>query len=105
MDLQKSGGRVGGRVKELEGYRDSTGKPTGSTNIDPWEVPETEPPTKECTRAGPSPSLTPYKQYESSKSQNIRSQRYSKGFKPNKQGILFVKIHRNCGTIYLNKYA
>jgi hypothetical protein len=52
-ELGESYGRVGGRISGPEGDRNSTGRPTMSTNLDPWEVPETEPPTKRHTRAGP----------------------------------------------------
>ena len=35
-----------------EGDGNPTGRTTVSTNLDPWELPETEPPTKEHTQAG-----------------------------------------------------
>jgi hypothetical protein len=34
-----------------EVHRNSTGRPTESTNLDPWELSESEPPTKEHTWA------------------------------------------------------
>ena len=41
-----------GSIERLGGDRNSTGRPTESTNMDPWRLPETEPLTKEHTRAG-----------------------------------------------------
>jgi hypothetical protein len=49
-------GRVGGRVEGPGGDRDSTGRSTESTNLGPWELSETEPPTKEHTQTGPRPT-------------------------------------------------
>jgi hypothetical protein len=43
----ESCGRVGIRVEGPEKDRDSTGRRTVSTNLDPWRLPDTEPPTKE----------------------------------------------------------
>jgi hypothetical protein len=40
-------GRIRRRTEEAEGYYNPVGRPTGSTNPDPWEFPETMPPTKE----------------------------------------------------------
>jgi hypothetical protein len=54
--LRKSCGRVGGRIEEPGGDRDSTGRPTDSTNLDSWRLSETKPPIKEHTRARPSHS-------------------------------------------------
>jgi len=54
-EIRDSYGRVGGRVKSPEEGRDSTGRPTDSTNLDPWELSETEPPIKEHTQSGPRP--------------------------------------------------
>ena len=45
-------GRVRGRIEGAEGDGNPIGRPTVSTNLDPWELPETEPPTKEHTQAG-----------------------------------------------------
>jgi hypothetical protein len=42
-------GRVWKRIEGPEGDRNSTGKPTESTNLDTWELSETEPQTKEHT--------------------------------------------------------
>jgi len=46
MELGKSCGRVGGRIEELRGDRDSTRRPTEPINLNPWGLPETEPTTK-----------------------------------------------------------
>ena len=43
-----------GRTKSPVGDRNSTGRPTESTNQEPWELSETEPPTKKHTQTGPS---------------------------------------------------
>jgi hypothetical protein len=45
-ELQESCGRVGGRTEGPKGDRDSI-RSTESTNLDPWELTETETPTKE----------------------------------------------------------
>lgn len=37
----------------LEEDRDSSGRLTESTNLDPWGLSKTEPPTKEHAQAGP----------------------------------------------------
>jgi hypothetical protein len=41
------------RTEAAEGDGDPIGRPTVSTNRDPWELPETKPSTKEHTQAGP----------------------------------------------------
>ena len=46
-------GRVGRRTEGIEGDGNLIGRPKVSTNPDPWELPETKPPTKEHTWAGP----------------------------------------------------
>jgi hypothetical protein len=46
---------AGGRIEDGEGNRDSTGKPTDSTNLDPWQLSETEPLAKELIWAGVRP--------------------------------------------------
>ena len=51
-ELEESCGREGKRIEGTREVKDTTGKPTESTNLDPWELPETEPPTKEHTQAG-----------------------------------------------------
>ena len=47
MELGEPYGRAVGRIEGPEENKDSTGKPTESTNLDPWGLPETESPTKE----------------------------------------------------------
>jgi hypothetical protein len=47
MELRESCGRVGGRIEGSKEDRDSTERPTETINLDPWELPEIEPPTKE----------------------------------------------------------
>jgi hypothetical protein len=49
MELRDFDGRVGGRIEGLEGDRNSAGRPTESTNLDLWGLPETELPTTEHT--------------------------------------------------------
>lgn len=44
-----------GRMEGPEEDRDAT-RPTESTKLDPWRLPETEPPTKEQVWVGPRPS-------------------------------------------------
>jgi hypothetical protein len=39
-------------IQETEGDCNPIGRPTVSTNLDPWELPKTEPTTKEYTQAG-----------------------------------------------------
>ena len=43
---------VRGKIEGAEGDGNPIGRPTVSTNLDPWELPETEPPTKEHTWKG-----------------------------------------------------
>jgi hypothetical protein len=47
--------RVKGRIRGAEGNCNPTGRPKVSTNLDPWELPETKPSTKVHTQAGPRP--------------------------------------------------
>ena len=49
---------VGRRIAGPEGDENSTGRPIESTNLDPWKLSETEPPTKEHTLAGMRPPGT-----------------------------------------------
>jgi hypothetical protein len=42
-------GKVRGRIDGPQGDGNPTGRPTVSTNLDPWELIETKPPTKEHT--------------------------------------------------------
>ena len=52
-EIRNSYGRAEGKIKDPEWDGNLTGKPTtGSTNLDPWQFSETEPITKEHTRAG-----------------------------------------------------
>ena len=53
MELWEFYGRAGGRIEGPEEDRDSTGRPTESTNLDLWGLPESESLTKEHTQAGP----------------------------------------------------
>jgi hypothetical protein len=52
-ELRDSYGRVGGRTKVYRVDRNSTGRPTESTNLDLCGLSETELPTKEHTQVGP----------------------------------------------------
>jgi hypothetical protein len=45
-------------LKDLEGDRNSTGRPTEPTNLDSWGLPETAPSTKKHTQPGLSPTTT-----------------------------------------------
>lgn len=54
-ELGQSCVRVGGKIEEPGGNKNSTRRPSTSTNLYIWGFPETEPPAKEHTRAGPSP--------------------------------------------------
>jgi hypothetical protein len=46
MKLGESHRKVGRKLEGPEEDRDSTGRPTESTNLKPWWLPETESPTK-----------------------------------------------------------
>ena len=46
-------GRVRGRIEGTERDGNLIERPTVSINLDPWELPETEPPTQEHTWAAP----------------------------------------------------
>ena len=52
MEHGESCRRVEGRIKGPGRDRNPTGRPTESTNMVPWGLSETEPLTKEHTRAG-----------------------------------------------------
>jgi hypothetical protein len=52
IELRDSCERVGGRIRGSEEDRDSTGRPTESTNLGPWRLPETELTTKGHTQDG-----------------------------------------------------
>ena len=47
-------GRVRERIEGTEGDCNAIARPTVSTTLDPWEFPETKPPTKEQTGVGQS---------------------------------------------------
>ena len=49
MELSEFDGQVWGRIEAHEQDRDYIQNPTESTNLDPWGLPEIEPPTKEQT--------------------------------------------------------
>ena len=53
MELGESCGRVERRIEGPKEDRDSTERPTESTNLGPWKLPKTESQTKEKTLAGP----------------------------------------------------
>ena len=55
MELRESFRRVGRKIDGPKEDKDSIGRPTISSNLDPWELPETQPPTKEQAQAGPRP--------------------------------------------------
>lgn len=54
-DLGKSCGRVRWRIAGPRDNRECTERPTESTKVDPWGLPETEPSNKEQAQAGPTP--------------------------------------------------
>jgi hypothetical protein len=47
LKIEESYERVRRRIEGPEEDRDSTRRPTEPTNLDPWGLPDTEPPTKE----------------------------------------------------------
>ena len=51
MQVRDTYGRVEGKIKGPEVDGNPTERPTESTNLDPWELSESEPPTKEHTWA------------------------------------------------------
>jgi hypothetical protein len=51
MELGDCYGKAEGSIEGSEGNRNTIGKPTESTNPDPWGLSETEPQTKEHTQA------------------------------------------------------
>jgi hypothetical protein len=50
-------GTVRKRIEGADENVGTIGRPTLSTNLEPWELPETKPPFKEHTRAGPPPPI------------------------------------------------
>jgi hypothetical protein len=57
MGVKEPYGRVIGRSERIEGDGNPKGRQTLSTNLDLWELPESEPPAKEHTQARPSPCI------------------------------------------------
>jgi hypothetical protein len=55
MEVRDPCGRVRRRIEGPQGDDNPTGILTVSTNLDPWELPETEPPTNGHPGAGPRP--------------------------------------------------
>ena len=55
LDLWESCGSIGRSIAGHKGNRESTRRPKESIHLDPWGLPETEPPTKEWAWAGPRP--------------------------------------------------
>jgi hypothetical protein len=47
IEVRDPYGRAKGTIEGPEGDGNRTGRPTVSTNLDPWKLPETETPTKE----------------------------------------------------------
>ena len=45
------------RTEGSEGERDSIRRPAVSTNLDPWELPDIEPPTRQHTPTDPRPYI------------------------------------------------
>ena len=56
-------GRVKGMIEGAEKDGNPIGRTTVSTNLDPWELPDTEPPTKEHIWIGLSHSVQTYVQH------------------------------------------
>ena len=56
-ELKESCGRVGDRIERAGEVKDITRRPTESSNLDPWGLTETEPPTKEHAGADPTNTL------------------------------------------------
>ena len=55
MEVRDFYGSMRGRIEGTEWDANHTGRPTVSTNLDPWELLDTDPPTKEHTQLGPRP--------------------------------------------------
>jgi hypothetical protein len=56
MEVGNPYGKDRGRIKGAGGDGNPIGRTTVSTNLDPWRLRETEPPTKEHTQAGLTPA-------------------------------------------------
>lgn len=57
-ELVESCRRVGDRIEQAGEVKDTTRKHTVSTNLDPWQLTETEPLTKQLAGAGRRPLYT-----------------------------------------------
>jgi hypothetical protein len=57
MELGESYGRAEREIKGHEEGRVTTRRPTELTNLDPWDFPETESPTKQLGNDEPRPSV------------------------------------------------
>jgi hypothetical protein len=55
IEVEDSYGRVRRRIEDHEGDRNCAGRPTVSTKLEPWELLQTEPPTKEHIPSGARP--------------------------------------------------
>ena len=53
MEVRDPYGRVRARIEGTEADDNTTGRPTVSSNLDPWKLTETESPTEEHTGAAP----------------------------------------------------
>lgn len=51
-EIRDSDERVSVRIEVTEGDSNYIGRPTVTSNLDLWELPERKPPTKEHTEAG-----------------------------------------------------
>ena len=60
MQVRDTYGRVGGRIEAHKVNGNPIGRPTESTNLDPWELSESESPTKEHTWARMTPTRSTY---------------------------------------------
>jgi hypothetical protein len=65
IEVGDSYGRVGGKIVRTERDGNITGRPRDSTNLDPWELSEADPPTKEYTVARPRPLTHMQQKYSS----------------------------------------
>lgn len=62
-EFKESSGRVGDRVEQARGVKDTMRRPTESTNLGSWGLTKTEPLTKEHAGAGPGPQTHLYQMY------------------------------------------
>jgi hypothetical protein len=61
-EVRNSYGKLRGRIEGTEGVDNPIERPTVSTNLETWEFPETELPTKEHIPARPRPPNTCHRQ-------------------------------------------